>query len=66
LSIKYDYHIQVLLGKDQYLQARPDHCPGWGAEDTGDVDQSRLGRRLLLRLCACRLFSCSVAGSVLP
>jgi hypothetical protein len=38
LSIKYDYHIQVLLGKDQYLQARPDHRHGWGAEDTSDVD----------------------------
>jgi hypothetical protein len=38
LSIKYDYHIQVLLGKDQYLQARLDHRHGWGAEDTDDVD----------------------------
>jgi hypothetical protein len=40
----------VLLGKDQYLQARPDHHHGWGAEDTSDVDQSPLGRSLLLRL----------------
>jgi hypothetical protein len=47
----------VLLGKDQYLQARPDHRHSWGAEDTGNVDQSCLGRRLLLRLsCRC-LFS---------
>jgi hypothetical protein len=38
----------VLLGKNQHLQARPDHRHGWGAEDTSNVDQSRLGRRLLL------------------
>jgi hypothetical protein len=42
---------QVLLGKNQHLQARPDYRHGRGAKDTGDVDQSRLGRRLLLRLC---------------
>jgi hypothetical protein len=47
----------VLLGKDQYLQARPDHRHGWGAEDTGDVDQSRLGRCLLSRLSSRYLFS---------
>jgi hypothetical protein len=47
----------VLLGKDQYLQARPDHRHGWGAEDTGDVDQSRLGKRLLLRFSSRSLFS---------
>jgi hypothetical protein len=28
----------VLLGKDQHLQARPDYCHGWGTEDTGNVD----------------------------
>jgi hypothetical protein len=66
LSIKYDYHIQVLLGKDQYLQARPDYCHGWGAEDTGDVDQSRLGRRLLLHLCGRCLFSSSSGGFCAP
>jgi hypothetical protein len=47
----------VLLGKDQYLQARPDDRHGWGAEDTGNVDQSGLGRRLLLRLSSRCLFS---------
>jgi hypothetical protein len=47
----------VLLGKDQYLQARPDHRHGWGAEDTGNVDQSCLGRCLLLRLSSRCLFS---------
>jgi hypothetical protein len=66
LSIKYDYHIQVLLGKDQYLKARPDHRHGWGAEDTGDVDQSRLGRRLLLRLCSRCSFSSSSGGFCAP
>jgi hypothetical protein len=49
----------VLLGKDQYLQARPDHRHGWGTKDTGNVDQSCLGRRLLLRLCSRCLFSSS-------
>jgi hypothetical protein len=66
LSIKYDYHIQVLLGKDQYLQARPDYHHGWGAEDTGDVDQSRLDRCLLLRLCGRCLFSSSSGGFCAP
>jgi hypothetical protein len=47
----------VLLGKYQRLQARPDHRHGWGAEDTGNVDQSCLGRRLLPRLSSRRLFS---------
>jgi hypothetical protein len=47
----------VLLGKDQYLQARPDHRHGWGGEDTGNIDQSCLGRRLLLRLSSRCLFS---------
>jgi hypothetical protein len=46
-----------LLGKDQHLQARSDHRHGWGAEDTGDVDQSCLGRRLLLRSSSRCLFS---------
>jgi hypothetical protein len=54
---KYDYHIYVLLGKDQHLQARPDYRHSWGAEDTGNVDQTRLGRRLLLRLSSRCLFS---------
>jgi hypothetical protein len=47
----------VLLGKDQHLQARPDYCHGWGAEDTGNVDQSCLSRHLLLRLSSRCLFS---------
>jgi hypothetical protein len=47
----------VLLGKDQHLQARPDYRHGRGAEDTGNVDQSSLGRRLLLRLSSRCLFS---------
>jgi hypothetical protein len=47
----------VLLGKDQRLQARSNHRHGWGAEDTSDVDQSRLGRRLLLRFSSRCLFS---------
>jgi hypothetical protein len=47
----------ALFGKDQHLQARSDHRHGWGAEDTGDVNQSCLGRRLLLRLCSRCLFS---------
>jgi hypothetical protein len=49
----------VLLGKDQYLQARPDHRHGWGAEDTSNVDQSCLGRRLFLRLSSRFLLSSS-------
>jgi hypothetical protein len=28
----------VLLGKDQYSQARLDYRHGWGTEDTGNVD----------------------------
>jgi hypothetical protein len=66
LSIKYYYHIQVLLGKDQYLQARPDHSHGWGTEDTGDVDQSRLGRHLLLCLCSRCLSSSGSGGFCAP
>jgi hypothetical protein len=56
----------VLLGKHQHLQARPDHHHGWGAIDTGDFDQSRLGRRLLLRLCSRCLFSRSSGGFYAP
>jgi hypothetical protein len=47
----------VLLGKDEHLQARPDYRHGWGAEDAGNVDQSSLGRRFLLRLSSRCLFS---------
>jgi hypothetical protein len=49
----------ALLGKDQHLQARSDHRHGWGAKDTGDVDQSCLGRRLFLCLSSRCLFSSS-------
>jgi hypothetical protein len=44
-------------GKDHHLQARPDHCHGWGAEDAGDVDQHSLSGRLLLGLRSRLLFS---------
>jgi hypothetical protein len=47
----------VLLGKDLHLQARPDYRYGWRTEDAGDVDQSSLGRHLLLRLSSRLLFS---------
>jgi hypothetical protein len=47
----------ALLWKDRHLQARSDHLYGWGAEDTDDVNQSCLGRRLLLRLSSRCLFS---------
>jgi hypothetical protein len=40
----------ILLGKDHHLQVRPDYRHGWGAKDAGNVDQSSLGRRFLLRL----------------
>jgi hypothetical protein len=56
----------VLLGEDQHLQAQPDHCHGWGAEDTGDVNQSCLGRRLFLRLSSRCLFSGSSGRSCAP
>jgi hypothetical protein len=46
---------QVLLGKMQYLQVRPDYRHGRGTEDAGNVDQSTLGGRLLLRPCGYRL-----------
>jgi hypothetical protein len=49
--------LNVLLGKDQYLQARTDYHHGWGAEDAGNVDQSCLGRRFLLRFSSRCLFS---------
>jgi hypothetical protein len=39
--------LNVLLGKDLHLQARPDYCHDWGAKDAGDVEQSSLSRRLL-------------------
>jgi hypothetical protein len=52
----------VLIGKDKHLHARPDHCHGWGAEDTGDVDQSYLCRRFLLRLSSRCLLSGSSGG----
>jgi hypothetical protein len=48
-----------LLGKDQHLQARSDHRHGWGAEDTGNVDQPCLGRRLLLHPSS----RCLISGS---
>jgi hypothetical protein len=66
LSIKVRLPHQVLLGENQHLQAQPDYRHGWGAEDTGDVDQSRLGRRLLLRLCCRCLFSSSSSGFRAP
>jgi hypothetical protein len=47
----------ILLGKDQHLQARSDHRHGWGTEDIGNVDQSSLGRCLFLRLSSRYLFS---------
>jgi hypothetical protein len=28
----------VLLGKDQHLQVRPDYRHGWGTENAGNVD----------------------------
>jgi hypothetical protein len=45
---------QVLLGKMQYLQVRPDNCHGRGTEDAGNVYQSTLGGRLFLRPCGYR------------
>jgi hypothetical protein len=60
----------VLLGKDQYLQARPDHRHGWGAKDTGNVDQSCLGTASAgASSCASVVAASSVAtaaGSTLP
>jgi hypothetical protein len=49
----------VLLGNDLHLQARPDYRHGWSTEDAGDVDQSCLGRRLLLCLSSRLLFNSS-------
>jgi hypothetical protein len=45
----------------QYLQAGPDYCHGRGTEDAGNVYQSTLGGRLLLRPCSRRLL-CSNGG----
>jgi hypothetical protein len=56
----------VLLGKDQHLQARSDHHHSWGAKDTGDVDQSCLGRRLFMHLGSRCLFSSSGGGFCAP
>jgi hypothetical protein len=56
----------ILLEKDQHLQARPNDRHGWGAEDTGDVDQSCLGWRLFLRLSSHCLFSSSSGGFCAP
>jgi hypothetical protein len=52
---------QVLLAKMRYLQVRPDYCHGRGTKDAGDIDQSTLGGRLLLRPCGYRLL-CSNGG----
>jgi hypothetical protein len=43
---------KVLLGKAQHLQTRPDYRHGRGTEDAGNVYQSTLGGRLLLRFCS--------------
>jgi hypothetical protein len=49
---------QILLGKMQYLQDRPDYRHGRGTEDAGNVYQSTLGGCLLLHLCGrCLLYS---------
>jgi hypothetical protein len=50
---------QVLLAKMQYLQVRPDYCHGRGAKDAGNIDQSTIGGRLLLRPCGYRLLHSS-------
>jgi hypothetical protein len=47
----------VLLGKDQHLQAQPDYRHGWGAEDTGDINQPSLSGHLLLGLSSRCLLS---------
>jgi hypothetical protein len=47
----------VLLGKDQHLQAQPDYRHGWGVEDTGDINQPSLSGRLLLGLSSRCLLS---------
>jgi hypothetical protein len=52
----YDYS-SGLLALEQSTHLQPDHHHGWGVEDTGNVDQSCLGRRLLLRLSSRCLFS---------
>jgi hypothetical protein len=56
---------QVLLGKMQYLQVRPDYCHGRDAKDAGNVDQSTFGGRLLLRPCSYRLLCNSGRRSAL-
>jgi hypothetical protein len=45
----------------QYLQVRPDYFHGRGTKDAGDIDQSTLGGRLLLRSYSYRLL-CSNGG----
>jgi hypothetical protein len=50
---------QVLLGRMRYLQVRPDNCHGRSTEDAGNVDQSTLGGRFLLRPCGYRLLHSS-------
>jgi hypothetical protein len=52
---------QVLLAKMQYLQVRQDYCHGRGTKDAGDIDQSTLGGRLILRPCGYCLL-CSNGG----
>jgi hypothetical protein len=48
LSTKYDYQTTCTTWeKDLYLQARLDHCHGWGAKYAGDIDKSSFSRRLL-------------------
>jgi hypothetical protein len=54
---------QVLLGKAQHLQARPDYRHGRGTEDAGNVYQSTLGGRFLLRLGATASSAATVAGA---
>jgi hypothetical protein len=57
---------QVLLEKNQHLQAQPDYRHGRGAEDTGDVDQSHLGRCLFLRFGTRCLLNSSSSGFCAP
>jgi hypothetical protein len=58
--------LDVLLGKDLHLQARPDNSNGHGAKYVGDVNKLGFGGRLFFSLSCQWLFSSRVCGQFRP
>jgi hypothetical protein len=58
--------LNVLLGKNLHLQARPDNSHGRGAKYAGNVDKPGFGGRLFFALSYCWFFSNSGRGRFRP